>query len=295
MEIYKLSDEVPGERKKSGGADFRRQKKGGAVDEGGDGFGDCGDGHGGGRGGGHAELKVTDMKAGVKNPERVNIYVNGKYAFSLDVVQVVNYKLKVGKVLDARELAELKKAAEFGKAYKRALEWAMIRPRSVRELRDYLRRRSVRDEARERQREWEREREVADLIAKGEEVDAEKMSRRNAKMKANLEKREKYDFDDLIVERLCEKGYVDDRRFAEYYVRNRFVKKGVSRRRLEMELMKKGIERAIIEEVLGARNDKEEIQKIIAKKRTRYDDEKLIAYLCRQGFDYSLVRELVLG
>ena len=40
--------------------------------------------------------------------------------------------------------------------------------------------------------------------------------------------------------------------------------------------------------------EKEEILKIIAKKRSRYsDDEKLIAYLCRQGFQYGLVQEMV--
>lgn len=256
MEIYKLSDEIARNQKKVEG-----------------------------------DLKITDMKQGVKNPERVNVYVNEKYAFSLDVAQVVDYKLKVGKKLSTDELVELKKASEFGKAYKRALEWVMVRPRSVRELRDYLRRRSMRDEARRKQQEWERERNAADLVANGEGVDAEKMRRRKAKIEANVKKREKYDFDDLIVERLCEKGYVEDRKFAEYYVQNRFVKKGVSRRRLEMELMKKGVGRDIIGEVLGARNDEEEINKIIAKKRGKYDDEKLMNYLVRQGFDFDTVRE----
>ena len=63
----------------------------------------------------------------------------------------------------------------------------------------------------------------------------------------------------------------------------------------QMELMKKGVSSEIIEEVLNSseRNDEEEILKIIAKKRAKYDDEKLTAYLCRQGFPYQLVNELV--
>ena len=72
------------------------------------------------------------------------------------------------------------------------------------------------------------------------------------------------------------------------------MKKGVSRKRLMMELMKKGISKDIIDGVLDGRDDKEEILKIIVKKRDKYDDEKLIAYLCRQGFSYQLVRSLVL-
>ena len=60
--------------------------------------------------------------------------------------------------------------------------------------------------------------------------------------------------------------------------------------------MKKGVAKGIIEEKLDEsdRNDEAEIRKIIARKRARYDDEKLIAYLCRQGFPYDLVREIVL-
>ena len=68
------------------------------------------------------------------------------------------------------------------------------------------------------------------------------------------------------------------------------MKKGVSRKKLEMELIKKGISREILDEVLDGRDDEDEVKKMIAKKRNKYDDEKLIAYLCRQGFSYDLVK-----
>ena len=41
------------------------------------------------------------------------------------------------------------------------------------------------------------------------------------------------------------------------------------------------------------RSDEEEIKKIIEKKHNKMDAEKLVAYLCRQGFSFSLSRELV--
>ena len=98
-----------------------------------------------------------------------------------------------------------------------------------------------------------------------------------------------------IIEKLKTKGYLDDRKFAEYYVENRFVKKGISAKRMRMELMKKGVSKGIIEEVLrdSERNDAEEIQKIIQKKQGKYDEEKMISYLCRQGFQFELSREMV--
>ena len=234
-------------------------------------------------------LRVTDLKQGVKNPNRVNVYINDEYAFSLDLVQVVDLKVKVGRVLTESEYAELKQASEFGKAYQRALEWILVRPRSVAELRDYLKKRGFKSEMKEKKKEWDLEREITDAVGKGEELDLRRLEKRLAKMKA----RERYDFDELIVERLAEKGYIDDKKFAEWYVENRFVKKGVSRKRLQMELIKKGVSREIIEEVLDGRNDKEEIRKMIARKRGKYDDEKLVEYLCRQGFSYDLVKRLV--
>ena len=241
------------------------------------------------------KLTITDMKQGVKNPNRVNVFINKMYAFSLDVAQVVDFKLKIGKTVSEDELAEYKKASEFGKAYQRALEWVLMRPRSVRELKDYLRRREMQNEAKERKKEWDKDREIAELIAKGEDVDAEKLRKRAERTKAKKMKQEKYDFKDLIAERLIERGYVDDRKFAEFWVENRFVKKGVSRRRLEQELMKKGIDKSIVVEVLSGseRSDEAEIRKMIVKKRGKYDDEKLVAYLCRQGFSYDLVKRLL--
>ncbi|MBR0242406.1 RecX family transcriptional regulator [Candidatus Saccharibacteria bacterium] len=196
--------------------------------------------------------KITDLKQGVKNPNRVNVFVDGKFAFSLDVTQVVDFKIKVGKLITPEELLEYQKASEFGKLYQRALEWVLVRPRSEKEAYDYL-------------------------------------------YKKVYEKKLDKNYINNILEKLKDRKYLDDFKFAEWYVENRFVKKGVSVRRLKMELMKKGIEKSIIEEILSAsdRNDKDEILKIIAKKRAKYDDEKLIAYLCRQGFSFELASELV--
>ena len=212
-----------------------------------------------------ALLSITDLKQGVKNPNRVNVFINGKYSFSLDLTQVVDFKLKIGKEITNQQLLEYKKASEFGKLYQRMLEWVLIRPRSVRETRDYL----------------------AQKIRKSSS-DTLKGARPSLRSSEDIS-----DFSREIVNRLISKGYVDDRRFAEFYVENRFVKKGISRKRLRMELMKKGVVREIIDEVLGVRNDETEILKVITKKRSKYDDDKLIQYLCRQGFDYQLVQNLV--
>ena len=90
--------------------------------------------------------------------------------------------------------------------------------------------------------------------------------------------------------RLIERGYVDDERFARLWVENRSVRKGVSQKKLRLELQAKGVAQDIIENCLseGVRNEQEELAKVIARKAKKYPDEqKLIQYLLRQGFNYS--------
>ncbi len=85
-------------------------------------------------------MKITAIKAQVKNSERVSVYVDEKYSFSLSYPQVLDQKIFVGLELTEPRLAELKHASDIGKAYERALMFVMLRPRSVREVQDYARR-----------------------------------------------------------------------------------------------------------------------------------------------------------
>ena len=264
MEIYKLSDEMKSSQRSSSRLSSRtsrysslssRNVSGDVV----------------------SDYLITDLKQGARNQNRVNVFVNNEYMFSLDLTQVVDYKLKVGKVLSAEELMKLKKASEFGKLYQRTLEWVLTRPRSTKETRDYLIRKIKTASFN-----------ASVLASRQEQKGTSQLFASDEVFTGDA-----FDFSEEIIRRLTKKGYIDDRKFAEFYVENRFVKKGVSRKRLEMELMKKGIDREIIEEVLDGRNDEEEIRKIMTKKRGKYDDEKMIAYLCRQGFSYDLVRKIV--
>jgi len=199
-------------------------------------------------------LQVTDIKPAVKNPNRVNIFIDNKYSFSLDLAQVIDFKLKVGTPLTQDDLTKYQHASTFGKLYQRTLEWVLTRPRSIKETKDYLR-------------------------------------KKIAEQKTDLTDTDQ----NLIIDRLRTKNYLNDQKFAEHYVENRFLKKGISARRLRQELTKKGIDKDTIDQTLHSttRTDATEIQKLIAKKRTSYDDQKLIQYLIRQGFDYDLAKTAV--
>lgn len=66
-------------------------------------------------------------------------------------------------------------------------------------------------------------------------------------------------------------------------------------KRLRMELKQKGIDNNVIQQVLATteRTEEEEMLKVIRKKRRKYDDQKLVAYLVRQGFDIQKSKDTV--
>lgn len=208
-------------------------------------------------------MKITDISLQVKNRDRVNVSVDGKFRFSLDVFQVGELGLRVGREYDEAELSAIENESQFGKLYTRALEYCLMRPHSAREVRDYL---------------WRKTRTTKYKTRDGQIKDREGVSQANA---------------DRVFDRLAERGYIDDEKFARFWVENRNQTKGASRRKLTAELRTKGVESSIIESVFAAsgRADDDELRKVLNKKRNKYDDEqKLIAYLARQGFTYDDIK-----
>jgi len=105
--------------------------------------------------------------------------------------------------------------------------------------------------------------------------------------------------DDLaqkIINQIKDFGYINDKSFAESWVRNRRLLKSVSIKRLRQELYLKHIESDVVDEVLAEdeTDDLSVLNELIEKKQhqARYQDEqKLIAYLARQGFYYGDIKE----
>jgi regulatory protein len=83
-------------------------------------------------------VKITAIKAQVKNENRVSVFVDNKYSFSLNLDQLLEQKIKKGDEIDEQQTKNLKKLSEDGKIKQRALEWLLSRPHSTKELRDYL-------------------------------------------------------------------------------------------------------------------------------------------------------------
>jgi regulatory protein len=265
--------------------------------------------------------KITDLRVGVRDKDRVNIFFDGKFAFSLTIAQVSDFKLKRGMILTSDEISRIQKASDFGKLFQRSLEYALSRPHSEREIRDYLKRKKIKREVEQKR--------YDSFIARLESDPEyrEKINEIRSNVREKNKKLAEKDFTEdnrfeytgraktglptkpgamisdedieAVIEKLIDLKIIDDENFARYFVSNRNQIRGTSEKKLKMELKNKGVPDAIIRDILSEdeygeklRDDKVEIMKMIEKKRRRgYDDAKLTQYLARQGFSYDLIRE----
>jgi len=78
-----------------------------------------------------------------KNQKRVNIYLDGKFGFGLDLENYLKLGLKVEQELPDEKIAEIVKKAEFQKISDKLLRFATFRPRSEKEVRDWLKRKKI--------------------------------------------------------------------------------------------------------------------------------------------------------
>jgi len=99
----------------------------------------------------------------------------------------------------------------------------------------------------------------------------------------------------VIIDKLTQRDYINDKKFAESWIQNRRLLKNTSKRKLWQELKQKRVSDETINQVLEADETDElaVLKELIAKKRTqtRYQDTtKLMQYLIRQGFMYQDVK-----
>jgi regulatory protein len=80
--------------------------------------------------------RITALKVQKRNRQRINVYIDGRFAFGLAAIEAM--RLKVGQCLGAAEIARLKEKDQVEVAYDRALNFLSYRPRSVAEVRSRL-------------------------------------------------------------------------------------------------------------------------------------------------------------
>jgi regulatory protein len=86
---------------------------------------------------------ITALRFQKRNKERVNVYLDGVYAFGLDAMEAA--RLHKGQVLSDEEIAALQAQDDRQRAFNLAVRFLSYRPRSRAEVQRYLRDKALAD------------------------------------------------------------------------------------------------------------------------------------------------------
>lgn len=210
--------------------------------------------------------QITDIQPQKKDPNRVNIYLDGQFAFGLSrEAQIVN-KVKIGESLTADQVKKLIFTDQVERLYDKALKFLSYRPRSEKEVRDNLIQKLRQSE-------------------KGEE-----------------EKKTTQDSVEEVIKKLKTIGQINDVEFATWWAEQRTKFKKMSPRLIKGELWKKGIAKEIVEETLSeeladpfqlalqAGEKKFHSYKNLPPKDFKI---KMSRYLATKGFDWEVINKVV--
>lgn len=169
-------------------------------------------------------MKITDVTEQKRNKDRLNVFVDGRFSFGVHPEVWLDFGLKVGREISEEIVNQVKAADDFRQAFDRALNFLSSRPRSRREVEQYLRDK---------------------LIYKNSDYAELESSEEKEKYRA-----EKAESIERILDRLAEKKYLDDAAFAKWWIDNRRQFRPRGKRLLLLELKAKGVSDADIEAAL---------------------------------------------
>jgi regulatory protein len=108
------------------------------------------------------------------------------------------------------------------------------------------------------------------------------------------------------IRRLVDNGLLDDVKFAEQYARSKMLSTGVSKRRLQQDLYRKGIKSDVATEAIASVVADDEIdpaamiERVAKKKLAQLGNleplvlrRRLFAFLARRGYDVDEIKRVV--
>lgn len=194
---------------------------------------------------------ITALVMQKRNKERVNVFLEGEFAFGLTLNEALH--LKKGQFLSDQEIDRLKANDEIDVARESALHYLSFRPRSSGEVR-------------------------SNLSGKGFSETAI----------------------ETVIARLEDVGLLNDEEFCRLWVNSRDQSKPRGKIALRYELRQKGVDDSLIDAILDDYDEEDAAYRAALPRLQRYEradqatfTKQLGAFLQRQGFPYSIVREIL--
>lgn len=86
---------------------------------------------------------ITALEPQTNNPDRINIFVDGKFLLGIYGLLMYQLDLRIGQELSNEQIEHLKREETVQQAVERAMGFLALRPRSREEVRRYLRRKDT--------------------------------------------------------------------------------------------------------------------------------------------------------
>lgn len=81
---------------------------------------------------------ITDMKIQKNNKSRANLYLDGEFAFGVEMLTVMKLGLKIGQDVSAEKLREAVLDSEKSVAFEKAIDYLSRGMKTEKQMRDYL-------------------------------------------------------------------------------------------------------------------------------------------------------------
>lgn len=209
--------------------------------------------------------QITDVSPQKRNKDKLNIFLDGKFAFSVSLENLVKKNLKVGKILTLDEISKILQIEKGQSLLDKTINFLSFRPRSEKETRDYLAKKIAHDNG---------------------------VSFFQAKNSKQIEK---------TIAKLKKYNYLNDLEFAKWWLLSRSSSNPKGINVIKMELRQKGISQELIEKVLiNTPNQLSLAKKIITKKQkywqklTPFEQKrKIYTYLAARGFDRDTIEDII--
>lgn len=207
--------------------------------------------------------QITSIEPQKKKKNRFNIFIDGNFSFGADEITIANNHLSIGLKLTNDQIEKIIKETIFAKLLDAGLRFLSLRPRSEKEVVDYLARK----------------------------ISAKENVKFNDALNSPLI--------DKVLVRLKKYKYINDREFAKWWLTSRVhEKKGP--KAVKYELFKKGIDKETIELTINNfPNQKALAAKAIEKKLARWQKlpnfelkKKVYQFLGSRGFDFDVINEI---
>lgn len=205
-------------------------------------------------------MLITQISPQTKDPLWENVYLDGKFGFGIAAENRFEHRLKAGQSLTEKEIHDLVFEDQVGKLLNSAQNFLSFRPRSIREVRDHLKRK----------------------LDKGEYVEPEKILDEVVVKLTKL---------GLLNDEEFTKWWIEQRQKfkprGERLLRSELHAKGIDRELID-------------EQFYNYRSPAKEIDKVAQKKLNSYKNlperefrAKMGAFLARRGYDWDEVSEVV--